>query len=151
MTANKRLCMLLACSVLALLLAVSVRCSIAAAAESPARAQTVQVPLCKLKELQSLMNSQEQKINLLERQLKAPASELQKQGELISELQSSLQKAKSSLDKSELIISEQNKSLQSLSQELKADARREKRIKRQRLFWQIVAGSVTVALVRKMA
>lgn len=147
--ANARLFMLLACSVLVLLLAVSVRCSIAAAAEVPAQEQTVQVPLSKLKELQSLMNSQSEKINLLERQLNAPTSELKEQEKLISELRSSLKEAKSSLDKSELIINEQNKSLTSLSEKLKADARREKRIKRQRLLWQVVAGGMTVALVRK--
>ena len=149
--ANARLYMLLACSVLALLLAVSARCSIAAAAEPAVQEQAVQVPLSKLVELQSLMNSQSEKINPLEKQLNVPTNELQKQEQLISELRSDLQTAKSSLDKSELIISEQNKSLAGLSAKLKADARREKRIKRQRLLWQLVAGGVTVALARKAA
>ena len=151
---NARLLVLLTLSLLLLFFAVLWRCSTADAAEiarPAAQEQTVQVPLSKLKELQSLMNSQEQKINLLEQQLNAPTSELQKQEKLISELQSSLKEAKSSLDKSELIISEQNKSLTSLSEKLKQDARREQRIKRQRLLWQIVAGGVTVALVRKAA
>ena len=96
--ANARLYMLLACSVLALLLAVSARCSIAAAAEPAVQEQAVQVPLSKLVELQSLMNSQSEKINLLEKQLQEPASELQKQEQLISELRSDLQTAKSSLE-----------------------------------------------------
>ena len=148
---NARLLVLVTLSLLLLYFAVVWRCSTVDAAEvqPPAQEQTVQVPLSKLKELQNLMNSQEQKINLLEQQLNQPMSELQKQQTLISGLRSDLQEAKSSLNKSELIISEQNKSLQSLSQELKENQRREKRIKRQRLLWQVVAGGVTVALVRK--
>ena len=146
--ANRRLLTLLACSVLVLLLAVSVCCSTVRAAEAPAQEQTVQVPLSKLRELQSLMNSQEQKINLLEQQLAQPTSELKEQEKLISELRSDLRAAKSSLDKSELIISEQNKSLTSLSETLKADRRREQRIKRQRLLWQVVVGSMAVELIK---
>ena len=148
---NARLLVLVTVSLLLLSFAVLWRCSTADAAEiaqPAAQEQTVQVPLSKLKELQSLMNSQEQKINLLETQLNAPTSELQKQEKLISELRSDLKAAKSSLDKSELIISEQNLSLTSLSQTLKQDQCREKRIKRQRLLWQLVAGSMAVALVK---
>ena len=149
---NARLLVLLTLSLLLLSFAVLWRCSTADAAEMAqpaAQEQKVQVPLSKLKELQSLMNSQEQKINLLEQQLQEPTSELKEQEKLISELRSDLMKAKSSLDKSELIISEQNLSLTSLSETLKENQRREKRIKRQRLLWQIVAGGMTVVLVKK--
>ena len=149
---NARLLVLLMVSLLLLSFAVLWRCSTVDAAEiaqPAAQEQTVQVPLSRLKELQSLMTSQEQKINLLEQQLNAPTSELQKQQTLISELRSDLKEADSSLMKSEQIISEQNLSLTSLSEKLKQDQCREKRIKRQRLLWQIVAGSMAVALVRK--
>ena len=149
---NARLLVLVTVSLLLFFFAVLWRCSTVDAAEieqPAAQEQTVQVPLSKLKELQSLMTSQEQKIDLLETQLDAPTSELQKQQKLISELRSDLMTAKSSLDKSELIISEQNKSLTSLSQTIKENQRKEQRIKRQRLLWQMVAGSMAVALVKK--
>ena len=149
---NARLLVLLTLSLLLLSFAVLWRCSTADAAEMAqpaAQEQTVQVPLSRLKELRTLMDSQNEKINLLERQLAQPTSELKEQEKLISELRANLKVADSSLMKSEQIIKEQNKSLTSLSEKLKQDQRREKRIKRQRLLWQLVAGSMAVALVRK--
>ena len=148
-SANRRLLILLFASVLALLFVA--QCSICAAAETqqpPTQEETVQVPLSKLIELQSLMNSQEQKIKLLEQQLTEPQATLKEQQNLISELRQNLQEAKSSLDKSELIISEQNKSLASLSQTIRQDAKRTKRIERQRTIWQAVAGGLAVVLVK---
>ena len=53
------------------------------------------------------------------------------------------------MSKSELIISEQNKSLTSLSLALKQEQRRTERIKRQRLLWQIVAGSAAIYAMTK--
>ena len=152
---NARLLVLVTVSLLLLCFAVLWRCSTvdAAAPTTPQLAQerTVQVPLSRLKELQTLMDSQSEKINLLEMQLQEPTSELQKQQELISELRSSLKTADSSLAKSDQIIKKQNKSLMGLSQTLKEDARREQRIKRQRLLWQVVAGGMVAALVKAKA
>lgn len=150
---NARLLCLLTVSLLLLFFAVVWRCSTVDAAERiaqpPAQEETVQVPLSKLIELQSLMNSQEQKINLLEQRLTEPQATLKEQQSLISELRNNLQQAQSSLNKSELIIAEQNKSLQSLSQVIKQDEKRTKRIEHQRTIWQAVAGGLAVALVKE--
>lgn len=150
--ANRRLLTLLFGCVLVLLLALSVRCSTCAAAErtqTPTQEVTVQVPLSKLVELNDLMNSQEQKIELLEQLLTEPQATLKEQQNLISELRQNLQEAQSSLSKSELIIAEQNASLQSLSATMKQEQKRTKRIERQRLIWQVVAGGTAVTLARE--
>lgn len=150
--ANRRLLTLLFGCVLVLLLALSVRCSTCTAAERthpPTQEVTVQVPLSKLVELNDLMNSQEQKIELLEQQLTEPRTTLKEQQNLISELRQNLQEAQSSLSKSELIIAEQNASLQSLSATTKQEQKRTKRIERQRLIWQVVAGGIVVALAKE--
>ena len=124
----------------------------AEAAAAPAQTQQevmVQVPLSKLKELQSLINRQEPRLEQLQEQLSGQSSTLSEQQASINLLRQELTTAKSSLSKSELIISEQNKSLTSLSLALKQEQRRTERIKRQRLLWQIVAGSAAVALIKK--
>lgn len=74
---------------------------------------------------------------------------LSQQQQQISQLRQELQTAKSSLASSGKIIDEQNKSLMSLSAELKQEQRRTRRIERQRLLWQIVAGSAVVYMVLK--
>ena len=71
------------------------------------------------------------------------------QQQQISQLRQELQTAKSSLASSGKIIDEQNKSLMSLSAELKQEQRRTRSIERQRLLWQIVAGSAVVYMVLK--
>ena len=90
------------------------------------------VPLPKLLELQSLISRQESKINQLSAILSEQESILNKQYKEINLLKQSLQK-------SELIINEQNKSLTRLSEERKKE---NKKLKTQRLIWQIVAGVV---------
>lgn len=149
---SARLLCLATLSLLLLCFALLGMCRVADAA-APAQTQQevmVSVPLSRLIELQSLMNSQGQKINLLEQQLTAPQTTLKEQQNLISELKNNLRTAKSSLAKSELIIEEQNKSLTSLSLALKQEQRRTKRIERQRIIWQVVAfGTATVLLKEK--
>lgn len=122
-------------------------CCLAVDAAAPAQTQQdamVQVPLSKLKELQSLISRQEPRLEQLQEQLSGQNSMLTEQQASIDRLRQELATAKSSLSKSDLIISEQNKSLTILSETLKQEQRRTERIKRQRLLWQIVAGSVVV-------
>ncbi len=107
------------------------------------------VPRSKLLELQSLINRQEQRLNQLQELLSGQSNGLSQQQQQISQLRQELQTAKSSLASSGKIIDEQNKSLMSLSAELKQEQRRTRRIERQRLLWQIVAGSAVVYMVLK--
>ena len=125
----------------------------AAAAAAPAQEQTrqeviVQVPLSKLKELQSITSRQEQRLNQLQELLGGQSSTLTEQSSSISQLRQELATAKSSLATSKQIIDEQNSSLMSLSESIKQDKRRTQRVKRQRLLWQVVAGGAVVALVK---
>lgn len=121
-----------------------------AAAQVPQQKEIiVEVSLSKLQELNDLMNSQNEKINLLEKQLQKPTITLREQQNLINELRQNLQEAQNSLSKSELIIEEQNASLQSLSATMKQEQKRTKRIERQRLIWQVVAGGMVVALAKE--
>lgn len=123
-------------------------------ADAAAPAQTrqeviVQVPLSKLKELQSIINRQEPRLEQLQELLAVQSSTLSEQQSSISVLKQELQTAKSSLSKSELIISEQNACLTSLSESIKQEQRRAQKIKRQRLLWQVVAGSVAIYAITK--
>ena len=148
----KLLC-LVTLSLLLLCFALLATCRVEAAA-TPVQTQIqqdamVQVPLSKLKELQSLINKQEPRLEQLQEQLSGQNSMLTEQQASIDRLRQELATAKSSLSKSDLIISEQNKSLTSLSETLKQEQRRTERIKRQRLLWQAVAGGAVVYMVLK--
>lgn len=150
---SARLLCLVTLSLLLLCFALLGMCRVADAAElaqEQARQEVIaQVPLSKLKELQSITSRQEQKLNQLQELLGGQSSTLTEQQSSISQLRQELETAKSSLSKSELIISEQNKSLTSLSLALKQEQRRTERIKRQRLLWQIVAGSAAIYAMTK--
>ena len=116
---------------------------------APRQEIMVRVPLSKLTELQSLINRQEQRLNQLQELLSGQSSGLTEQSSSISQLKQELATAKSSLTSSDQIINEQNKSLMSLSATLKQEQRRTRRIERQRLLWQAVAGGVVVYAVLK--
>ena len=100
--------------------------------ELPKNQQVVMVPLPKLIELQSLISKQGPRINQLSAILSEQESTLNKQYKEINLLKQSLQS-------SEQIINEQNASLTKLSEERKKENRK---LKTQRLIWQIVAGVV---------
>ena len=132
------------------LLSVATSCTPASAAETAPRQEImVSVPLSRLTELQSLINRQEQRLNQLQELLSGQSSGLSQQQQQISQLRQELQTAKNSLTSSNQIINEQNKSLMSLSEELKQERRRTRRIERQRLLWQAVAGGAVVYMVLK--
>lgn len=107
------------------------------------------VPLSRLTELQSLIDRQELRLNRLQELLSGQSSGLTEQSSSISQLRQELTTAKNSLTSSNQIIDEQNASLMSLSEELKQEQRRTRRIKCQRLLWQAVAGGVVVYMVLK--
>ena len=132
------------------LLSVATSCTPASAAETATRQEImVSVPLSRLTELQSLINRQEQRLNQLQELLSGQSSGLSQQQQQISQLRQELQTAKNSLTSSNQIINEQNKSLMSLSEELKQERRRTRRIERQRILWQAVAGGAVVYMVLK--
>lgn len=132
------------------LLSVAISCTPASAAETAPRQEImVSVPLSRLTELQSLINRQEQRLNQLQELLSGQSSGLSQQQQQISQLRQELQTAKNSLTSSNQIINEQNKSLMSLSEELKQERRRTRRIERQRILWQAVAGGAVVYMVLK--
>ena len=127
------------------LLSAALYCTPASAAEAAPRQEImVSVPLSRLTELQSLINRQELRLSQLQELLDAQSSTLSKQQSSISQLRQELTTAESSLSSSKQIIDEQNASLMSLSATLKQEQLRAQKIKRQRLLWQIVAGSVVV-------
>lgn len=132
------------------LLSAATSCTPASAAEAAPRQEVmVSVPLSKLLELQSLINRQELRLNQLQELLSGQSSGLSQQQQQISQLRQELTTAKSSLTSSDKIIDEQNASLMSLSEELRQEQRRTRRIERQRLLWQAVAGGVVVYAVLK--
>lgn len=132
------------------LLSVATSCTPASAAEvAPRQEVMVSVPLSKLTELQSLISRQELRLNQLQELLSGQSNGLSQQQQQISQLRQELQTAKNSLTSSNQIINEQNKSLMSLSEELKQEQRRTRRIERQRLLWQAVAGGAVVYMVLK--
>lgn len=127
------------------LLSQQLSCTPASAAEAAPRQEVmVSVPLSKLTELQSLISRQELRLNQLQELLSGQSNGLSQQSSSISQLKQELATAKSSLTSSDQIINEQNASLMSLSATLKQEQLRAQKIKRQRLLWQIVAGSVVV-------
>jgi septal ring factor EnvC (AmiA/AmiB activator) len=132
------------------LLSGATSCTPASAAEAaPQQEVMVSVPLSRLTELQSLINRQEQRLNQLQELLSGQSSGLSQQQQQISQLRQELTTAKSSLTSSYKIIDEQNASLMSLSEELRQEQRRTRRIERQRLLWQAVAGGAVVYMVLK--
>lgn len=132
------------------LLSAATSCTPASAAEAAPRQEVmVSVPLSRLTELQSLINRQELRLNQLQELLSGQSSGLSQQSSSISQLRQELATAKSSLETSKQIIDEQNSSLMSLSEELKQEQRRTRRIERQRLLWQAVAGGVAFYTVLK--
>lgn len=132
------------------LLSVATSCTPASAAEvAPRQEVMVSVPLSKLTELQSLISRQELRLNQLQELLSGQSNGLSQQSSSISQLRQELQNAKSSLSSYKQIINEQNASLMSLSATLKQEQRRTRRIERQRLLWQAVAGGAVVYMVLK--
>ena len=67
----------------------------------------------------------------------------------LSESKTELSKLKTESIKLQIELQAQSSLLESANKSLQASAHEEKRIKRQRLLWQIIAGSVAVVLVKE--
>lgn len=118
------------------------------AVETAQKQEMILVSRSKLIALRSLLIEQGRKINQLSIMLTMPKEELKKQEQLIKELKLSLENAQNSLNQSELIIAEQNSSLMTLSQELKKEKAVKKRIERQRILWQVIAGGIIICTIK---
>lgn len=118
------------------------------AVETAQKQEMILVSRSKLTTLRSLLIEQERKIDQLSIMLTMPKEELKMQEELIKELKTSLQNAQNSLSQSELIIAEQNSSLMILSQKLKKEKAVKKRIERQRVLWQAIAGGFMLKSIK---
>ena len=117
--------------------------------ETVQKQEMILVSRSKLIALRNLLIEQERKIDQLSIMLTMPKEELKKQEQLIKELKSSLQSAQNSLSQSELIIAEQNNSLRILSQQLKKEKAVKERIEQQRIFWQVIAGSIAIYAIEQ--
>lgn len=102
------------------------------AVETAQNQEMILVSRSKLIALRSLISRQEPRINQLSAILSEQESTLNKQYKEINLLKQSLQS-------SEQIIAEQNASLTKLSEERKKENRK---LKTQRLIWQVVAGVI---------
>lgn len=118
------------------------------AVETAQKQEMILVSRSKLIALRSLLIEQGRKIDQLSIMLTMPKEELKKQEQLIKELKLSLENAQNSLNQSELIIAEQNSSLMTLSQELKKEKAVKKRIERQRILWQVIAGGIIICTIK---
>ena len=114
-------------------------------AQGPEQPKTVVVSMEKLIMLRDLLNKQEPRINQLNILLNRQKEEFNKQSSQMKLLKQDLTNVQKSLTKSEMIIQAQNKSLMELSETHKAEQRK---IKTQRLIWQIVAGVVILQLLK---
>lgn len=95
------------------------------------------------------MSALDSRLNLLLEQTKATKQALAESQAALSESRAELSKLKTESIKLQIELQAQSSLLESANKSLQASAREEKRIKRQRLLWQIIAGSVVVTLIKK--
>lgn len=95
------------------------------------------------------MSALDSRLNLLLEQTKATKQALAESQAALSESKTELSKLKTESIKLQMELQAQSSLLESANKSLQASAREEKRVKRQRLLWQIIAGSVVVVLVKE--
>lgn len=95
------------------------------------------------------MSALDSRLNLLLEQTKATKQALAESQAALSESKAELSKLKTESIKLQIELQAQSGLLESANKSLQASAREEKRVKRQRLLWQIIAGSVVVVLVKE--
>ena len=88
-------------------------------------------------------------LSLLLQQTKSTKQALAESQAALTESKAELSKLKSESIKLQIELQAQSSLLESANKSLQASAREEKRVKRQRLLWQIIAGSVAVVLVKE--
>lgn len=77
------------------------------------------------------------------------AAEMAESQAALKESRAELSKLKTESIKLQIELQAQSSLLESANKSLQASAREEKRVKRQRLLWQIIAGGVVVVLVKE--
>lgn len=95
------------------------------------------------------MSALDSRLNLLLEQTRASRQALAESQAALKESRAELSKLKTESIKLQIELQAQSSLLESANKSLQASAREEKRIKRQRLLWQIIAGSVVVTLIKK--
>ena len=95
------------------------------------------------------MSALDSRLNLLLEQTKSTKQALAESQAALSESKAELSKLKTESIKLQIELEAQSSLLESANKSLQAYAREEKHIKRQRLLWQIIAGSVVVVLVKE--
>ena len=94
------------------------------------------------------MSALDNRLSLLLQQTKSTRQALAESQAALTESRVELSKLKSESIKLQIELKAQSSLLESANKSLQASAREEKRVKRQRLIWQIIAGSVAVVLVK---
>ena len=95
------------------------------------------------------MAALDSRLNLLSQQTKSTKQALAESQAALQESRAELSKLKTESIKLQIELQAQSSLLESANKYLQASAREEKRVKKQRLLWQIIAGSVVVVLVKE--
>lgn len=95
------------------------------------------------------MSALDSRLSLLLQQTKSTKQALAESQAALTESKAELSKLKTESIKLQIELQAQSSLLESANKSLQASAREEKRVKRQRLIWQIIAGSVVVVLVKE--
>lgn len=89
------------------------------------------------------------RLSLLSQQTKSTKQALAESQAALTESKLELSKLKTESIKLQIELQAQSSLLENANKSLQASAREEKRVKKQRLLWQIIAGSVVVVLVKE--
>nr|DAV58503.1 MAG TPA: hypothetical protein [Caudoviricetes sp.]DAV71301.1 MAG TPA: hypothetical protein [Caudoviricetes sp.] len=95
------------------------------------------------------MSALDSRLSLLLQQTKSTRQALAESQAALTESRAELSKLKTESIKLQIELQAQSSLLESANRSLQASEREEKRVKRQRLLWQIIAGSVAVVLVKE--
>ena len=95
------------------------------------------------------MAALDSRLTLLSQQTKSTKQALAESQAALSASKAELSKLKTESIKLQIELQAQSSLLESANKSLQASAREEKRVKKQRLLWQIIAGSVVVVLVKE--
>lgn len=95
------------------------------------------------------MSALDSRLNLLLEQTRASRQAMAESQAALKESKLELSKLKTESIKLQIELQAQSSLLESANKSLQASAREEKRVKKQRLLWQIIAGSAVVVLVKE--
>lgn len=95
------------------------------------------------------MSALDSRLSLLLQQTKSTRQALAESQAALTESKAELSKLKTESIKLQIELQAQSSLLESVNKSLQASAREEKRVKRQRLLWQIIAGSAVVVLAKE--